>query len=273
MEFGPILCELHQLVHLDVSEDRHNPLDVISPKSDCASYLIKKPYCFPRLRSLDVSGKDAVDVEDLRNFILTKREDESMDKLEFVGLMHTSACFDDMFINKACNEYDADLVVTGNATEGQILESLRRYLNRPSYIQKSLYYLYNHTLDYNEPRVDVIQMVLPAMCRHRQVIGIQMAATACLYNLTKGKHGDKIHPRWLSQVAEATLMAMETFPEHQHLQKNTLLTLCSDRILQDVTFDRFKCTKLVMDSLVTFKETSMNRMAVAICSILAAKIR
>jgi Zyg-11 family protein len=65
---------------------------------------------------------------------------------------------------------------------------------------------------------------------------------------------------------------MANFPNHQQLQKNALLTLCSDRILQDVTFDRFKCTSLVMDTLVGFKETSMNRMAVAIASILASKI-
>lgn len=58
----------------------------------------------------------------------------------------------------------------------------------------------------------------------------------------------------------------------QKLQKNTLLTLCSDRILQDVTFDRYRCARLVLDCLCVFEDSSMGRMSVAICSILAAKI-
>nr|KAG5711819.1 hypothetical protein BaRGS_023583 [Batillaria attramentaria] len=98
-----------------------------------------------------------------------------------------------------------------------------------------------------------------------------MAATACLYNLTKGELGPKIHPACLQQVVDLTLQAMENFPNHQQLQKNALLTLCSDRILQDVSFDRFRCAKLVMECLCAFDDNSMNRMSVAICSILAAK--
>lgn len=61
---------------------------------------------------------------------------------------------------------------------------------------------------------------------------VQMAATACLYNLTKSDLASKIHPSILAKVVEATLDAMERFPNHNQLQKNTLLTLCSDRILQ-----------------------------------------
>ena len=102
--------------------------------------------------------------------------------------------------------------------------------------------------------------------------GVCMAATACLYNLTKNELGERLHPQTLRQVVDVTLEAMQSFPNHQQLQKNALLTLCSDRILQSVSFDRFRCTRLVLDSLVTFKEVAMNRMAVAICSILAAKV-
>lgn len=56
------------------------------------------------------------------------------------------------------------------------------------------------------------------------------------------------------------------------MQKNTLLTLCSDRILQDVQFDKYRCARLVLSCLCNFDDPSMNRMSVAICSILAAKI-
>ncbi|KAK7081469.1 regulation of ligase activity protein [Halocaridina rubra] len=58
----------------------------------------------------------------------------------------------------------------------------------------------------------------------------------------------------------------------ERLQKNGLLTLCCDRILHDVTFDKYWCARLVLDCLLTFNDPSVDRMAVAICSILAAKI-
>lgn len=49
---------------------------------------------------------------------------------------------------------------------------------------------------------------------HPEEFHIQMAATACLYNLTKGVIGQKIHPHTLKQVVECTLVAMENFPNH-----------------------------------------------------------
>jgi len=37
---------------------------------------------------------------------------------------------------------------------------------------------------------------------------------------------------------------------------------------QDVKMDKFRCAKLVLDSLQFFNDIVMNRMSVAICSIL-----
>ena len=53
--------------------------------------------------------------------------------------------------------------MSGFGTEHQILEALKRYLARPQYIQKTLYYLFKMTtgnyepkIDMNLPRVDII---------------------------------------------------------------------------------------------------------------------
>ena len=43
-----------------------------------------------------------------------------------------------------------------------------------------------------------------------------------------------------------------------------------DHIFQ--SFDYFRCARLVMECLCSFEDSSMNRMSVAICSILAAKV-
>lgn len=99
-----------------------------------------------------------------------------------------------------------------------------------------------------------------------------MAATACLYNLTRGELSKYLHPSLLSKGVSLTLYAMQNFPGEFQLQKNALLTLCSDRILQEVSFNRFMCAKLVLEALCHFEDINMDRMAVAICSILAAKV-
>ena len=104
--------------------------------------------------------------------------------------------------------------------------------------------------------------------RCRSMLGIQLAVTACLSVFTKGEAGEKLHPRILSAIVKADLDAMEEFRNHKQLQKNVLLTICNDKILQEVSFDKYRCARLVMDCLVTYHDTSMNRMSVAICSIL-----
>ena len=80
--------------------------------------------------------------------------------------------------------------------------------------------------------------------------------------------GENLHTRVLSEIVGADLNAMEDFKNHRQLQKNVLLTICNDHILQEVNFDRYRCARLVMDCLITHEDTSMHRMCVAICSIL-----
>jgi Zyg-11 family protein len=54
---------------------------------------------------------------------------------------------------------------------------------------------------------------------HPELFGIQMAATACLYNLSKGELAQKIHPKILKRVVELTLTAMENFPDHYQVSQ------------------------------------------------------
>ncbi len=58
-------------------------------------------------------------------------------RLSFIGLMLTEViCSNPYFVN------NKDLIVTGKANEKQILEALKRYMQRPTYIQKALYNLF-----------------------------------------------------------------------------------------------------------------------------------
>ncbi|XP_057334079.1 protein zyg-11 homolog B-like isoform X1 [Microplitis mediator] len=262
-----VLSELDLLRNLDISDEKDShTFEMFAPIRSKITDLLRAVHCMPYLSSLDISGKDEIEVKDLKEFL------KNHPHLEFLGLVHSDACYEDSLINPANKDYRPGLIVSGMATEAQILEGLRRYPHRPIYVQKCLYNLFRLTPHFNEPRVDVIKLVIPGMRAHPEEFRVQMAATACLYNLTKGELATKIHPFVLKQIVDLTLTAMESYPNHYQLQKNTLLTLCSDRILQDVPFDKYRCAKLVMNCLSAFDDASMNRMSVAICSILAAKI-
>ncbi|XP_015602670.1 protein zyg-11 homolog B isoform X3 [Cephus cinctus] len=270
-----VLLELNELRSLDISDEKDSyAFEMFAPVRSKITDLLRAVNCMPHLASLDISGrrplqftgKDEIDTKDLKRFIKAHPD------LRFLGLVHSDACYDDSLINPMHEDYKPDLIVSGTATETQILESLRRYWCRPIYVQKCLYNLFRLTPSFSEARVDVLKLVVLGMKAHPQEFRVQMAATACLYNLTKGELATRIHPSILKQIVDLTLTAMESYPNHYQLQKNTLLTLCSDRILQDVAFDKYRCARLVMNCLSAFDDTSMNRMSVAICSILAAKI-
>ncbi|CAL4133086.1 unnamed protein product, partial [Meganyctiphanes norvegica] len=76
----------------------------------------------------------------------------------------------------------------------------------------------------------------------------------------------------ISDTMRNTTSCMVIYMYNTTLQKNGLLTLCCDRILHEVSFDKYWCARLVLDCLLAFNDPSTDRMAVAICSILAAKI-
>ncbi|XP_025110002.1 protein zyg-11 homolog B-like [Pomacea canaliculata] len=265
-EVVTVLCELAHLRHLDVSSDAlGQSFMTVHQGQFRVSSLLERTSAHPQIVSLDISGRDEVPEPLLRCYLETHAH------LQFLGLSLTRASEYSLFMESS-SDCSSHIVVTGEASVPQLMEALRRYVNRSVYIQKTLFRLFTFSQGFVKPREDIIKLVLPGMKMHPKQLGVQMAATACLYNLTKGELGPRIHPACLQQVVNLTLQAMENFPNHQQLQKNALLTLCSDRILQDVTFDRFHCAKLVMECLCAFEDISMNRMSVAICSILAAKI-
>jgi len=271
-----VLADLAELRNLDISDDKeeHAPFDMLSPGARFrVASLLQKTAVLPKLQHFDISGKEDILVPQLLAFLADHPE------LTYLGLVLTDACKDPVFRDVSHQDHISEVTTSGFGSEAQILEALKRYLARPQYIQKTLYYLFKMTtgnyeprIDMAVPRVDIISRVLCCAREYPTVFPIQMAATACLFNLSKSELGAKIHPKVLKDIVKADLDAMETFPQHQQLQKNVLLTICSDRILQEVNFDKYRCAKLVLDCLCSWQDHSMNRMSVAICSILAAKI-
>lgn len=261
---APTILQLKNLRHLDISlvNERFEGIT-----DNAINTILNNPDSLPNLTYLDLSGwRNLCIKESLESYL------KSHTNLKYLGLVLNSVNFDLMFSEPNYEHFKRDLIIGGLGNEEQIKITLRKYYERPSYIQKALYHLFQLTMTFSCARPDIFELVLPSMAAHSTNFGVQMAATACLYNLTRGDLSKNIHPHILSKGVFLTLNAMEIFPEEYQLQKNSLLILCSDRILQEVNFERYRCAKLVLDSLCIFDDINMNRMAVAICSILAAKV-
>ncbi|KAG5881719.1 hypothetical protein JTB14_037935 [Gonioctena quinquepunctata] len=275
------ICDLFSADHISSTIEQlrvlhHLDLSFFNDKIDNEIYVrngkpivktLGDPQFLTELESLDVSGwREFVSTKDLVKFI------DAHPTMKFLGTVLCFVTIDSIFPDCSEVDYPCNLVIAGLGNEEQIKVTLKKYRDRSNYVQKALYHLFQLTGTFQEARPDVFNLVLPVMEEHSTIFGVQMAATACLYNLTRGELSKNIHPKALSKGVHLTLYAMEYFPEEFQLQKNSLLTLCSDRILQDVNFDRFRCARLVLDALCHFEDVNMDRMAVAICSILAAKV-
>jgi hypothetical protein len=111
--------------------------------------------------------------EDLRSDVegVTSCVKEFIDlhpNLTYLGLSLTNLCKADLFGTKrspteTCPlEYERycppQLIVSGYGDERQILESLQRYGDRPIYVQKTFYHLFQLTQGYATPRIDMIEV-------------------------------------------------------------------------------------------------------------------
>ncbi|RXN14269.1 zyg-11-like protein [Labeo rohita] len=117
-----------------------------------------------------------------------------------------------------------------------------------------------------------LKLVLAGMRQHADSLHVQLVASACVFNLTIQELVLGMPLRLLGNVIQQLLTAMKNFPNHEQLQKNCLLTLCSDHILQVVPFDRYEAAKLIMVLLGNHADQTVQRMAVAVVSILVSKL-
>jgi Zyg-11 family protein len=137
--------------------------------------------------------------------------------------------------------------------------------NKPDFIRK----ISNHLKDVvisNEMRTTAIDSIVGLMRKYPNFIEMQLNSIVCLYSLIENVLEEIKNPKQIQNAIEVTLKAMELYPNHQQLQKSALIFLYSERVLDKISTERKKCTKLVMDSLINFKKSDMNFMASVICS-------
>uniref|UniRef100_A0A8C6TXY5 Si:ch1073-82l19.1 n=1 Tax=Neogobius melanostomus TaxID=47308 RepID=A0A8C6TXY5_9GOBI len=256
-----VLTQLQNVRHLDFSDDHLSEDSDGSNADETVRQLLEgSPQVLPSLVSLDVSGRRRITETAVRAFVEARRG------LVFLGLMATGVSSCDAL--ETCR----NLKVTGDANESQVCEALRRYRDRECFIREALVHLYNLTTDINNPRPDMLKLVLSAMKSHPSSLQVQLVATACVFNLTTQDQAEAMPVPLLCSTVAQLLLAMKTFPSHTQLQKNCLLALCSDYILQDVPFNKYLAATLVITWLSSHEDPTLQRMAVAVISILIAKL-
>ncbi|XP_051989423.1 protein zyg-11 homolog isoform X2 [Xyrauchen texanus] len=250
-----VLGKLHLLRHLDISNDR-----LVTDGDNLVQQLLEHSGILPHLVSLDVSGWRGVSDAAVQAFI------EARPGMRFIGLLNTGTGSSELLSG------DGNLKVAGETNLTQLCEALRRYSDRASFIQEVLVHLYSQTSDMEEPQPNILKLVSAGMRHHTKSLHVQLVATACVVNLTTMELVLGMPLHLMGTVVQQLLTAMKNFPNHQQLQKNCLLTLCSDHILQVVPFDRYEATKLMMVWLGNHEDLTLQRMAVAIVSILVSKL-
>lgn len=85
------------------------------------------------------------------------------------------------------------------------------------------------------------------MRKYPQFIDIQMAATACLFDLTKDALKKKIDGKITDEIIDALLLSMNMFPNDVRLKKNILTILCNSVILPFLNVDRINLFDTIFD--------------------------
>ncbi|XP_027875365.1 protein zyg-11 homolog isoform X1 [Xiphophorus couchianus] len=258
-----IFAQLHALRHLDFSNN-HFANDDSESRVDgdetVRQLLEAGPQILPSLLSLDISGRKTINDSALRGFV------ESRSGLVFLGLLATG-----LSSSPVLSSHE-NLKVTGEANEKQLWEALRRYRERECFVKEALIHLYHLTTDTDKPQPDMLKLVVEAMQSHPESPHVHLLATACVFNLTTRDLAEVMPVRLMSATVTQLLHAMETFPNIQQVQSNCLMALCNDYLLQNVPFDRYLAAMLVIKWLSNHEEPTLQRIAVAVISVLVAKI-
>uniref|UniRef100_A0A3Q0RRM5 Zyg-11 family member, cell cycle regulator, like n=1 Tax=Amphilophus citrinellus TaxID=61819 RepID=A0A3Q0RRM5_AMPCI len=265
------ICTLPHLESLDISCSAiSNFTALLTCKNTLRSLITARqllegsPQVLPLLVSLDISGRKRISEAALRTFV------ESRSGLAvFVHFLNVLTAFPvsvKLLICCICVQ------VTGEADGNQVCEALRRYRDRECFIRVALTHLYSLTIDTDKPQPDVLKLVVSGMQSHPTSLHVHLVATACVFNLTTQDLAEAMPISLLSSTVTQLLHTMKKFPNHQQVQKNCLLALCSDYILQEVPFDKYLAAMLVIDWLSSHEDPTLQRMAVAVISILVAKL-
>ncbi|KAK3546377.1 hypothetical protein QTP70_026172, partial [Hemibagrus guttatus] len=254
-DFLSVISELQLLTHLDVSNDQ------MQTGGEMIRKLLQKTHILPALMDLDVSGWKGISDEALKTFL------KGRTRMRFVGLLATGAGRSDFLSG------ERNLKVAGEWNLPQLCEALRRYRERESFLQEALLCLYKHLSDVDIGcRPDVLKLVYLGMKAHSRCVSVQVSGSACVFNLTSLELAEGMSQSLLGNVMRHIITTMRNFPDHKQIQKNCLLTLCSNYILDVVSFNRCEAAKQVMMCLISNHDETLQSLCASVIVVLMSRL-
>lgn len=289
ISFGTLRSQLKTLLAFDAPVAWNNPvefraftsmrvLDISRNMNSAFGYVKKLEEMFlhkdlmPELAYLDVSGTSRISDHALQTFLF------SHTNLQFLGLFDGGSGSASL-----ANWLPTNIEITGVANQQQIHSTLKAYPDRPRYITEALrglFQLFKNGTGVNT-NSDILQLVLTPMEKHAKDFGVQLAGTACIFSIIRGRGAEQVvHPVYLSKIASLVLSAMRSFVHYRNdLTRNCLLILETRQLLKKATFSYFEAFSCAMDALYNFSSlTGPNvdqttiRLAIKLCAILSCRI-
>jgi len=153
-----------------------------------------------------------------------------------------------------------------------IFDILNNYKHRPTIVEFNLFCLYDFLRPYWVSSNDLIELIVILMRKHSKIAKIQLNAIKCLYKLTNKELTAEISSETLGKAVDVTLSCIDSFPNQIEIHLSAISFLFNRHIMDSITFDKYKCIELVMNSLINFKDIHINPRALIISSELVQKI-
>lgn len=280
---------LHSLKHLDISRSDEGHGTFARPNTTLAKLVAN----LPLLEHLDISGTNLagtgaaamvrVETSDDEDDDASDNDDEQdayfielcdvpglasrVNKpLKFLGLYGTPY--------GACKRHHIPAAtVSGDSCEHQILIAASVYMNRPAMIMRvlnDLYYLFRN--DKIDSVWNALSVVLKAMETHPQENHIQIAGSASLFYVVKGRERENIGMKLTKRIILAVLVAMENHPADSTIMRNCCLTICQFNVPSEVLFIYERLVMILISGIVMASEVFMMRIGTYLLNSLACQV-
>ncbi|KAK7074095.1 Protein zer-1 [Halocaridina rubra] len=252
----PSIMKIKTLKFLDISQSIKKYGMFMTPDTVLAELVSS----LPNLTGLDISGTNLagdgtfVEYRDTDDKPKEQVEDMEMDDLcdipglksrtnnplDFLGLYNTA--------HDACHRNHIPAkVITGEASEEQILAGTAAYLDRPEVLVKvlnDLFHLFRFETCHDQPRA--LSLILLSMIRHRHEKHIQISGSASLFYIAKSEDKNSLRVRARQKMIAVLLDAMEAHLDDSTMMRNGCLTLCQFKIPQHVLFEYRRLVQLLL---------------------------
>ncbi|CAL2031339.1 CBN-ZYG-11 protein [Caenorhabditis brenneri] len=226
------------------------------------------------LRAIDMSGLSIVQFGTDRALAFVEKIIEAHPKLEQISLLATPL---DSSLIEIPNR---KLQVINTVSRKSILHALAHYagLDRPAFITHTLHSVYyqlqsGYDKFSQEELKECLRLVCIAMEQGLSTLPVQIAGSACLYHLCKMKRIKRLSVKEVNACIERSLDAAEQYRSMTQLQKNVWLTICNDYLLHLEGIDFYRTCKVALDTMLLNRDASVERMTIAIVSIVTPKMR